>query len=388
MIAEYLDGVQTFKRDKADLEAHDRDLKQELRRARGADRARIEQDLMELQVRIEEMPADAGPMPAVLVEDITVEALSQRLDENGQALGVISDEGGVFSLIAGRYSKDNGPNLDLYLKAYDQSPVRVDRVMRGSLMLTRPSLVVGILAQPHVLEKAAGIDGAMERGLMGRFFLVFPESTLGKRQIDTPPISPVVAARWESVVSHAYSLRVCQDEEPHVLAIEDEAHGMLRELRMRLEPHLEPVVGRYAHMTDWVGKLAGKVLRLAGVFHLADGRPVSEPISAATMNHAIAFGIWSLRHAEHIYASWQKRAATPAGEGTEWVLEWLKRTGKTEFTLRDAQQSAKRTKWYSAVTLQTALCGLVRSRHLASCARMDGAGRRQSTGLFLVRGDR
>ncbi|WP_326830223.1 DUF3987 domain-containing protein [Streptosporangium sp. NBC_01810] len=388
LIAEHLDKVKNAQKLRGELMGAEKDLKKDLKGAKGSEREQVEQDLDDVRKALEDLPDETRPMPALLVEDITVEALSQRLDENGQALGVISDEGGLFSLISGRYSKDKAPNLDLYLKSYDQSPVRVDRVQRGSIMLTRPSLAIGLLVQPHVLDKAASIDGAMERGLMGRFWFAVPESTMGKRLIDTPALHSTIADDWNTTVTYAYNLRTTQEDVQHVVGIDDGAHQLLRGLRMHLEPHLEPIVGRYAHMTDWAGKLAGKVLRLAVIFHLADGHAITRPIDEVTMNQAIAFGLWALKHAEHVYAAWRSNTETTA-PGVAWVLGWLERTGREEFTVRDAQQAAKRaTSWYSKEALHAALCELVRARLLSSHARLDGAGRRQKTGAFIVRSDR
>jgi hypothetical protein len=384
LIAEHDEGVKSYKRDKSDLEDHEKDLKNELK-GRPRDRAKLEGDLANVRQRLEELPDEPGPAPALLVEDFTPEALSSRLGENRQTLGVLSDEGGLFGLISGRYSKDQAPNLDLFLKSYDQSPARVDRIGRGVVMLTRPSLAIGLLVQPHVLEKAASIDGAMERGLMGRFLFATPESTLGRRAPDSPDFHAKVAEDWAATVAFAYALRAGDEKSPFVLGLDDDAYQLLRELRIRLEPHLEPVVGRYSHMTDWAGKFAGKVLRLAALFHLADRRPVTTPINADTMNRAVAFGVWSLKNAELIYAAWRTRPEDGA-PGVAYVLAWLQRTGRTDFTTRDIQQAAKRTTWYTKDALNAALCQLVRARLLSSYVRVNGSGRQESTGLFIVRG--
>ena len=61
--------------------------------------------------------------PRLLVDDITPEALAIRLTSQGRA-ALFSDEGGVFEMAAGRYSKT--ANLDVYLKGQAGSSLRVD----------------------------------------------------------------------------------------------------------------------------------------------------------------------------------------------------------------------------------------------------------------------
>lgn len=386
MIAQHKENARSYAKDRDDLSAFITDLKAEHKKARGAaEQQRIKEKLDDAVQRLEAMADDEpGDPPAMLVEDATVEALAQRLEENNQRLAVLSDEGGVFQLIAGRYS--NGlPNLDLYLKAYDESPVRVDRVNRGTTFLPRPALAIGLLVQPKVLDDAAMIPGARERGLLGRFLFAIPESTLGRRVIESPPLDHAIAADWNAIVLQVLSIPASEDRQ--VIGIDDAAHKLLNGLRASLEPHLEPVVGRLAHMSDWAGKLAGKILRLAALFHLAQRYELTRAIDEQTMTQAVALGLWALRHAEHVHAQWQVNAGENS-QAVTWLIEWLRRRPQETFTFRDAQQTAKRTKWYAdegARALEDALCRLVRAHRLSTYARYDGRGRQQPRGVFLVR---
>lgn len=387
LIAEHKENARAHAKDREDLTAYIADLKAQQRSARRNEKEQIKTQLEDAVERLATMAdSEPGNAPAILVEDSTVEALAQRLEENDQRLAVLTDEGGVFSLIAGRYS--NGlPNLDLYLKAYDESDVRIDRVSRGTVYLSRPALAIGLLVQPDVLDKAASIPGARDRGLLGRFIFAIPESTLGRRKIDSPALDPAVQADWNDIVTRVLSIPAAEDRQ--VIGIDDHAHKLLNELRAALEPHLEPVVGRYAHMSDWAGKLAGKVLRVSALYHLAERHPLTRLVDEQTMNHAVTLGLWALRHAEYVHAQWQVNVAEES-PGVAWLLEWLARRPRETFTFRDAQQTAKRTKWYAAEgarALEDALCQLVRARRLTSYARYDGRGRQQAKGVFLVRPD-
>src|SRR4029078_5142104 len=107
--------------------------------------------------------------------------------DNGEKMAILSDEGGIFDILAGRYS--NGvPNLDLFLQAYHGSAYRVDRGSRPAVFLKRPALTLGLSPQPSVLRGLAGAPGFRGRGLLARPCFALPESTLGRRTLDSRPI--------------------------------------------------------------------------------------------------------------------------------------------------------------------------------------------------------
>lgn len=86
------------------------------------------------------------PIPRLIADDITPEAVGSLLAEQGGRLAVISAEGGIFDAIGGRYS--NGiPSLDVWLKGHSGDPVRVDCKGRPSEHVRNPALTV----QPTVL---------------------------------------------------------------------------------------------------------------------------------------------------------------------------------------------------------------------------------------------
>src|SRR5690606_36162006 len=82
-----------------------------------------------------------------------------------------------------------------------------------------------------------------------------------------------------------------------------------------------------AFMADCAGKLAGRVLRVAGLLHLAAGHAAGEEVSLDTMHAAVQIGEWALTHAVAVYGGWR----TPEHNiGAERVLRWIRRTGRVE----------------------------------------------------------
>ena len=76
-------------------------------------------------------------IPRIVADDATPEAATSLLAEQGGRLAIISAEGGIFDIIAGRYSGAI-PNMDLWLKGHAGDPMRVDRKGRAPEYIESP----------------------------------------------------------------------------------------------------------------------------------------------------------------------------------------------------------------------------------------------------------
>jgi hypothetical protein len=224
------------------------------------------------------------------------------------------------------------------------------------------------------------IPGARDSGLMGRWIYGAPESTLGDRAIDTEAPDSAAIALWNTTVTNILHLPRRPDPRP-VIHLSHEAHLELRELRARLEPHQKEFVGRYAHMTDWTGKLAGTTMRVACLYHLAQGYREDTSINVQTMRWAVALARWATTHAEYIHRGWRD---TPTPEGVEHVLKWIRAREMRSFTRRELARAVQNAKWYTPMALDEALAELHASHWIASIAETDTAGRSKATGRFLA----
>jgi putative DNA primase/helicase len=90
-----------------------------------ADFEKAKKEIQALEQSLGEVPAS----PRLWAEDVTPERLGQLMAEQGERLSLLSDEGGIFEIMAGRYSAGI-PNIDIFLKAHAGSPVCVDRGSR------------------------------------------------------------------------------------------------------------------------------------------------------------------------------------------------------------------------------------------------------------------
>ena len=83
-------------------------------------------------------------------DDITPEKLSGIMSDNNGRAAILSAEGGIFDVLAGRYTSGN-INIDVFLKAHWGDSIRVDRQGRTSEYIQNPALTTLIFTQPGVI---------------------------------------------------------------------------------------------------------------------------------------------------------------------------------------------------------------------------------------------
>jgi hypothetical protein len=98
-------------------------------------------EIADLEMSLPEIPV----VPRLWTQDITPEQLAVVMSENGERMAVLSDEGGIFDLLGGRYSKGI-PNLDLFLQAHSGGSVRIDRGSKLPIMMRHPDMEGLLLA--------------------------------------------------------------------------------------------------------------------------------------------------------------------------------------------------------------------------------------------------
>ncbi|WP_459934303.1 YfjI family protein [Fundidesulfovibrio butyratiphilus] len=294
----------------------------------------------EIKAMERELP-DVPASPRLLADDFTPEALGALMEKHGERIGLLEAEGGLFDTLAGKYS--NGvPNLDAVLKFWSGEPCQIDRRGRDSIFLTDPHLTLCISPQPEIVQGLANRPGFRGRGLVGRFLFFMPQSRLGSRTTETPPIPFEVAEAWKATLHRLLALPWALDEhgEPtaYRVCLEPEAYDLWRRFSEMVETELRPG-GEFEHMTDWAGKFPGQAVRLAGLFHVATVQePHRQAITREVMQSALSVAAIL---AEHARAAYSLMGTDPAQECAKSVLHWIVRDRVERFTARDALQKVK-----------------------------------------------
>ena len=249
---------------------------------------------------VEELHQHQGRRPVlsrVITDDATPEAVKSMMAEQGGAIAVISAESAFLSNIAGRYS--NSPDLDVLLKGHAGDGIIVDRKRQLPEHVDRACLTLCIMAQPKVIADLGAIEGFRERGGAARLLAVFPENTLGSRRLTATPVPDLLERQWEALLVRI--LDAPARMEPRRLTLSARAFEIFQQYREWHEPQLLPE-SPLADIQDWLGKLPGAVLRLAGLLHLSlHDEPDGFPIESETIRNAITLGTYFTGHAQIMF---------------------------------------------------------------------------------------
>jgi replicative DNA helicase len=306
-------------------------LQNQAAKAIGGERERLMEEVATAARELEDCAVPASYR--LLADDATPEALASLLAEQRGRMAVLSPEGGIFGLMAGRYASTGGqPNLDVYLKAHPGDTLRVDRKGRPPEFIPRPALTLGLAPQPDVVRSLAGEAGFRSRGLLGRFLYSLPISRVGGRDSNAAPLPALVRAGYAREIqaliasleaqSSATTIKLSLGAEEALVAFDTE-----------LEPRLGER-GDLGHVSDWACKLTGAVVRLAGLLHLAAnvrGR-WGDPVSVEAMEAAIGLGRYLIPHA---LAAFDLMEADSSLAVARRVLEWAAENRLSSFTRRE-----------------------------------------------------
>jgi hypothetical protein len=278
-------------------------------------------------------------LPRLFADDATPEALTSLMAGNGGRMALLSDEGGIFDHLAGRYS--SAPNLDPYLKGHAGQPMRVDRKGRDAEFIARPALTVGVMIQPSVLRRFGANPDMAGRGLVARFLFVLPTSLAGWRETDPDPIPEPVTARYVERV-HGLAATLAEWEDPAVIPLTDTARAARSEFAAEVEVQFRDG-GSLRDMPEWGNKLVGTTLRVAGLLHMAHhpGDGWRKPLDADRVRDAVRLAGF---FAAHYRAATNTIATDPAANTARYVLSVLTDPAKPmpAFTRRELHRRIAR----------------------------------------------
>ena len=119
--------------------------------------------------------------------------------------------------------------------------------------------------------------------------------------------------------------------------------------------------GQMEIMRDWGAKLAGATLRLAAVLHCVEYGPTGE-IEGPTLAAAIEIARYLVPHAEAVL-NMMLASEDTGDDDARYVLRWIERHGRREFTKSEAQHHGKR-RFPKADDIDPALAELTRRGYI------------------------
>jgi hypothetical protein len=279
-------------------------------------------------------------LPRLFADDVTPEALASLMAGNGGRMAIISDEGSIFDVLAGRYSTT--PNLDPFLKGHAGTPMRIDRKGREPEFVDKPALTVGLMAQHSVLRKVGANETFKGRGLVARFFFVLPVSKVGARLVEPEPVHPDTVDLYAAQV-HTMARTLAEWNDPAVVTLDRDAYETLLKAMQAIEDQLGPG-GQLDHIADWATKLAGGIVRLAGLLHLANHPEDAwrEQVAGSTMTEAVRL---AGALTAHYRAATEAMGLDPTTENARYLLDVIRRFGRLEFTQRELFNAVTRSRF-------------------------------------------
>lgn len=227
-------------------------------------REKIRQQIQEEE---ETMPAEIIP-PRLFTGDVTAERLQGLLVEHGERMAVLSDEAGIFLIMAGMYS-GGVASLDVFLQGHAGTAMRVDRAGRMA-HVDKPALSFGLALQPGVLADVASSRRFRDSGLLARFLFALPESNVGRRDVRRRwSVSNYIANEYERRLFALLEGRDLVAVRPRVIGMTEAA----RECWLSFAEEIEAGQGERGaleNIGDWSAKLPGAAARIAALFELAE----------------------------------------------------------------------------------------------------------------------
>jgi replicative DNA helicase len=279
-------------------------------------------------------------VPRYITGDITAEKLGVLLAENNEKIAVLSAEGGgVFNNMAGRYSNDGKANIDIYLNGHTGDYTPVDRIGRDPIILQEPCITIGLFVQPQVVRDVPSTF--KERGLMQRFLYSFPKSLVGYRKIDANPIRESVKSEYEINIRRLLEYKTTDQIK---LTFDEEAKVVQQEISQEIEIKLRE--GEVlADLKEWGSKLAGQLIRIAGLLHLAEQvtgnlKEIPKEINASTLKKAKQLMNYFISHARVAYGVMGSNSDL---EDAKYLINYLIKNGKDSYTRREVFQGTKGT---------------------------------------------
>jgi hypothetical protein len=328
--------------------------------------------------------------PQVIADDITPETVGKRLAELGGRLLVAGAEGTVFEIAVGRYSEQ--AHLDNFLKAHEGDRIRVDRIGRASDFVDDPALSMALAVQPCVIKGQAVSTTVRGKGFLARWLYAIPVSPVGRRKVASAPVPQAVASTYANAMLALWRAPggVDKDGRPSVgwFKFGPEADGVLREFEMWLEPQLAEH-GELGWIADWASKLAGAVVRIAGILHAAGGIGTAATMPATVPSQVAMAAVRLTKEylVPHAQAAFGLIGADRRMDDAKRVLKGIVRfcesvqsvNGVRGVNRRDIHARVLGSR-YSADEVDQTINLLIRHNYLrpAPAEKRDGPGRRPS----------
>ena len=145
-------------------------------------------------------------------------------------------------------------------------------------------------------------------------------------------------------------------EHPKTIYLSEEADRLGEAFYNEIETTL---FSEYEEMSDWIGKLYGQTMRIAGILHVVKYRLKSAEVKveAETMKDAIAIGRFYLEHAKAVFIS-SGMYDPPEVKNAKYILSRIDSTGEDRLNKKTVYELCRKKKGFETVTSEAFTTGL------------------------------
>jgi len=276
--------------------------------------------------------------PIIRAEEPNLEGLINLLRVGRASVGIFTSEAGQFLGGHGMGPEARTRTVTGLSKLWDNGSAQRVRAADAQTFVGR-RVGISLAAQPRVASTFVGDELANDQGIVGRFLVMFPESTIGFRvfRATNPSTDQRLIAfqdQCRRCLEVGLPIREGARNElaPPVLDLAPDAWTLFRQFGQSIEDENRPGKA-WRPVSSAAGKIAENVARIAGILTLFAAPDVARPsringpartldatVSAETMAAACAIGMFYLREALRITGH---AILDPETRAQNDLAEWL-----------------------------------------------------------------
>jgi hypothetical protein len=309
------------------------------------------EDLRADLIALEQAKPAEVVVPRLFYEDANNPTLAADLANDWPSASLWSDEAGLIVGAHGMSADMAMGYIGLLNRLWDGNPFDRDRSTARRARMRGRRFTVSLMAQPIVIERLLTLADGVSRGmgLIARFLVTWPTSTIGTRKYRRAPQMPAIEQVRQRLTELLNMPLPLDPENPTIMAL---APPMLRftgraqKLWESFHDDVEAELGRngqYADVADVGAKVAENAARMAGDFHVLAHGPAGK-IDSKTLFRAIKVVSYHLYEARRVLTAFDKsESITDAERFLGWLWRQPARTPPTPINLRNVLRVGPRT---------------------------------------------
>jgi putative DNA primase/helicase len=293
--------------------------------------------LPELKSRLAEHEREKPELPLIpelYFSDTNQASLMQGIANNAlYGCSLWDDEGG--NIVGGNgTSKDNVTAYFGVINKLWDGGVPTQTRIAGNLMVSGRRLTSNVMVQESILNMLIHGHKGLSRGcgLLARFLLTYPQSTMGFRPYqEPPPLTELktMGSRLTELLEYSPPVDEKDRLDLPALLLDQQAKRIWEEFYNETESSLRPH-GEYGSVKDVVSKIADNAARVAANLHVFQFGTTGK-ICGETMERAAQIAIFHLTEARRVYGLAE---TSEERENAEELISWLEQERGLEPTKR------------------------------------------------------